>query len=380
MTGRILLLSADFGSGHLQAALAVAQAVQALDRDVVVRAVNVEGRVANLFSAGYTALLSRAPSAWRSLYRAPVISPLRRLIRTAYGGAVRREVRAWQPTAVVATHPFPGAAAAAMRRNGELSAPLITVLTDFAPHGLWVNEGVDRYMVASAEAGAGLQRLGVCPARILVTGIPIRPEFVLPAAASRQREARVLVMGGGLGLGPITEAVGSLIGLPGTSLPGTALPGTALPENALQITVVCGQNDRLQQELIERFGHDPRVLILGFTRRVAQLMAEADLLVTKPGGITASEALAVGLPMLLLPPLPGHEEENAAALCRTGGAHLVEPAQTGPAAANLLHTDRATLDRMRASCRQAGRPDSAQAIANQIFTCASPDRLAGATA
>ena len=127
-----------------------------------------------------------------------------------------------------------------------------------------------------------------------------------------------MVMGGGLGLGPIVEAVSSL---------------DRLEKDTLEVTVVCGSNHTLQHQLSMRF---PRFRILGQTDQVPALMAQADLLLTKPGGLTCSEAMASGLPMLLLEPLPGHEEENAEFLCGAGVAKTVGPAEVGNAVTELL--------------------------------------------
>lgn len=158
-------------------------------------------------------------------------------------------------------------------------------------------------------------------------------------------------MGGGLGLGPITEAVRSL---------------AELPQPDLQITVVCGQNGPLYRELTDLFADDPRFNILGYHDAVHELMARADLLLTKPGGITSAEALAMGLPLLLLSPLPGQEEGNAAHLIGLGAARQVANVWIGRLAGELLFGGGGALAEMQAAARAAGQPLSAHQIAARL--------------
>lgn len=348
MNDRVLILSADFGAGHLQAARAIAAACEAQNPRAAVEVINVATPLLSLISTGYLALLQAAPGAYRHLYRAPGGGAASPLIRAALLSAVRREITRLQPTAVVATHPFPGAAAAYLRRRGQLSGTVAMAVTDFIPHPLWVQRGVDRYFVAASAAAHHLLLRGVDPGRITVSGIPIRPEFAAGPRPVATCERRVLVMGGGLGLGPIVDSVAAL---------------AAMRHANLRVTVVCGQNEQLRQELVSRFGADQRLTMLGFTDQVPRLMAQSDLLVTKPGGITCSEALAAGLPMLLLRPLPGQEEENAAHLTATGAARVVPEAQLGSAAAALLFGAPDQLGAARQLALAAGQPQAASLIA-----------------
>ncbi len=368
MAGRVLLLSAPLGSGHLQAAKAIARACKELDPGCTVHVADLRGLLMRLVAAGYTALLSRAPSAYRGLYNAPVTRHTRALVRTPLLPAVRREVLRLKPTAIIATHPFPGLAAAHLRRQGRLDATVAMAVTDFVPHPLWVHPGADRYFTAPGEAPARLAALGVPADCISATGIPVRPEFMEAARTGALRSAgrhrHILVMGGGLGLGPLVEAVRSL---------------AALPHPQLRVTVVCGTNEELRLEMTDLFGTDHRIRILGHTDGVHRLLAGADLLVTKPGGLSCSEAMACGLPMLLLQPLPGHEEENAAYLTRTGAAQVVDKVWVGRTAARLLLAEPEQLARMREASRLAGRPQAARQIANEIFMVSTQNRHAGAT-
>lgn len=315
----------------------------------------------HLLAAGYLQLLDKAPRAYRRLYNAPVSWPSRTFIHSMVYGAVARELRQSDPRVVVATHPFPGRVAGHMKAAGQIHCPVAVVITDFQPHPFWVHEGIDRYFVSSGEAALKLQTMGVPAERIRITGIPIQADFaarrVAQATQSRPLGLRnVLVMGGGLGLGPIPAVVDSL---------------ARLPREGARVTVVCGKNDQLRSDLQAMVGRDPRFSILGYTGQVPELMAEADLLVTKPGGITCSEALAVGLPMLLMEPLPGHEEENAAFLTGTGAAKVVETPLVGAVARDLLWGSDRRLTLMRHAARLAGFPSAARLVAKEIGALAA---------
>ncbi|MFZ5826257.1 MAG: MGDG synthase family glycosyltransferase [Bacillota bacterium] len=369
MSRRVLLLSADFGSGHLAAAKAIAALCRAIDPACEAEPVQVKSPVINLFSRAYLWLIEHFPALYRRLYHMEVGWPLRAFVRLVLGRLVKQEIDRFQPDLIVGTHPFPAGVAAHLRNTGRLRVPVVMALTDFLPHGFWVCDGVDRYCVSSEVAREALCHMGVDRSRIAVTGVAIRPEFAEASRLAAARPAddpqrRVLVMGGGLGLGPIVEAVSAL---------------AALPQPQLQVTVICGTNQALESQLQDRFGADSRISVVGFTDQVAEHMAQSDLLVTKPGGITCSEAMALALPMLLLSPLPGHEEENGSFLVQTGAAAITSEQRVGDEAARLLFGHPEQLATMKEKARSAGRPRSAEAIANELFCHSSQDPQLHAT-
>nr|WP_245302975.1 glycosyltransferase [Symbiobacterium terraclitae] len=377
---RVLLLSAEFGSGHQAAANAIADACRSLSAECEAVVVQCQSPLLGLFSRAYLWQIKHVPALYRKLYHLPVGWPLRLLVVLVLGGPVRRIIKAHQPDVIVGTHPFPaGAAVHLLNRPGARRIPVVMALTDFAPHGFWIWKGVARYCCASPEAAAELVRRGADARCVTVTGVPVRASLAeidtdsivrrrtggvplaapaeqarnpQPVRAGSDTPRKVLVMGGGLGLGPIADAVGALL---------------TLPHGALQVTVICGRNRALQEQLTRCFGGDPRLTVLGYTDRVIDHMCDADLLVTKPGGITCAEALALGLPMLLLDPLPGHEEENARYLVETGAARIAGGQELAAAAGELLfaHPDR--LAPMAEAARLAGQPAAARAIAGQVM-------------
>jgi processive 1,2-diacylglycerol beta-glucosyltransferase len=358
---RVLVLSASAGAGHLRAAEAVARAVHLADPGVEVRNLDVLTLASPAFrkaySEWYLSLVGLAPGLWGYLYERldgpPRHHPvsLRRALDQWNTRALVSEAKAFAPDAIVCTHFLPAATFSAERRRGRCAGRIGVVVTDADVHRLWIHEGVDRYFVARAEAGAHLEALG--QTAVEDCGIPIDPRFgtAIDRVAIRQKHglpahgAVVLLLGGGFGVGSVAEMA-------------QRLEDARAP---VAIVVVAGRNEELRRTLEESAG--PRTRVLGFTTEIDEWMAAADLLVTKPGGLTTAEALARGLPMVLVNPIPGQEQRNADALLETGAAVRANtPAVLGWKVDALL-ADEARLARMRAAAQGAARPHAALCVA-----------------
>jgi processive 1,2-diacylglycerol beta-glucosyltransferase len=263
------------------------------------------------------------------------------------------EVHAFAPHAIVSTHFLPADVLGRERRKGRLAAPLGVVITDADVHRLWVHRGVDRYFVAREEAAALLRGLGYGETQVQLTGIPIDPRFAVAEdrAALRRKHglpadgAVVLLLGGGFGVGPVRELA--------RSLEGASRPAL--------IVVVAGRNEALRRSLVAQSG--PRVRVLGFTTEMHEWMAAADLLVTKPGGLTTAEAVARVLPMVLVNPIPGQEERNADALLEAGVAVKANTRETLAWKVDSVLGSPERLASLRAAAARAARPRAAFEIA-----------------
>lgn len=356
---KALIITASIGAGHTRAANAVRDALLEKNRvsqATVVDFLDSRDAASRLIKDTYLKMLDVFPDAYEHLYRwsqeAVPGSNLGSLTALVSKKKLLRLLAEHRPDAVVFTHPFPCCAAASLRRGGRLRLPMAAVLTDFAVHRLWVHREIDLYFVASREMKDALTEMNIPGENVFATGIPIDSQFVGVSPARRQdREPSILVMGGGLGLGAIKQAT---LGLESV-------------DRRLDITVVAGGNETLRQRitgLAAASTHD--IKVLGFTDRIHELMASATILITKPGALTCSEALAVGKPLILFSPLPGQEEENAAYLVRQGAALRVTRAgQLGRVVARIL--DRPdTLNDMRDRATALGRPQAAAAVADTI--------------
>ncbi|SDD77794.1 processive 1,2-diacylglycerol beta-glucosyltransferase [Paenibacillus sp. UNCCL117] len=321
---RALILTGDLGDGHRQAARALAEARGAVGRP------QVETEVVDYMQEVYTLLhpvikygflhgVEKLPFLYGYFYRrsreSMELSAAARSFLRLGQSRLEELLKAKQPDLVICTFPLAAAAVSLLKEKGRCSAALVTVITDYADHALWVQPHTDLFLVGSEKVARALEKRGIAESRISVTGIPVRTSFFGGGDRASYRSELgldpkrqvVLVMGGGWGL--MTEETRSLIRSP-------------LVRERLQLVFLCGSNEKARRLLEKELASmpTPHVRILGFTEEVHRWMGSADLLLTKPGGLTTSEAIASGLPMLLYKPIPGQEEENAKALVEAGVA------------------------------------------------------------
>ncbi|MEA2687732.1 MAG: processive 1,2-diacylglycerol beta-glucosyltransferase [Candidatus Eremiobacteraeota bacterium] len=377
--GPVLFLSARVGEGHRAAADAVR--VRLAARGIRGEVVDSYRYAASLFSKvvsdGYIGMVRTIPQVYGFIYdraeRATAAGGFRVWASEFTARNLRGVMERLKPSAVVCTHAFPCGVMAAYKRLYDPALPVMGIVTDFVVHPFWIYKNVDAYAVATPEIRAALIGRGIDPERIGVDGIPVDQRFGAPPAdrgALREqlglpRDAAVaLVMGGGLGLGPVAATVRALAR---TALPERGSAGPVIP------VVIVGKNKRLQHRLAEearRDGADVRVL--GFVENVFDWMHAADVLVTKPGGLTTSEALAARVPLVLLRPLPGQEERNARYLVSRGAALRARASGDLVRVVDSVLTEESVARRLRENAAALAHPDAAERIAARIAALAQP--------
>lgn len=364
---RALLVYGYRPSGHSAAAFAIEEAGR--KAGLLFSSVEIAGDhhpAAGLAVArGYHALLRAAPSLYGAMYRGEWARSVLRAVRSAYlglGGArrLRDGVRRSGAQVVVCPQASVAAVLSMARVRGELDIPVVSVLTDYGAHPFWADPPADLILAPGPAAVDALAALGAPRASLRDTGIPVGAAFSeLPSRAEARRALALppsapvaLLSGGGKGLGGLDRAAAVLLA----------------ESPRAHLLVLCGGNDRLRASLSSRretgarlraFGPQPSAL-------VAAMMAASDLHLGKPGGLSAAESLASGLPMVLTSPFPGQEEANARHLRAAGAA--VEggtPERAARFAAALLH-DPSALARLRVGAAGAGRPGAAGAAAGEI--------------
>lgn len=363
--GSVLVLSAASGAGHMRSADALVAAFEA--RGVRARHVEVLKYTTLLFrkiySDLYVELVNRQPHLLGILYNAldrPWRFQKRRLALDQLNTRpLVRMLREEKPSMVVCTHFLPAEILLHLRRKKELDVPVGVVITDIDAHAMWLYKGVDRYFVACEETKAHLAALGIPPEGIHVTGIPVDPAFARPKP---QREARralglspdrttILVSAGGFGVGPVEDLV-------------RAVHAVRQP---VQVAVICGRNE----ELAERLRVFPDAVhpmkVVGFTSEMDAWMAASDLLVGKAGGLTSSEALARGLALVIVNPIPGQEERNSDHFLEEGVAIRCNNLPALGWKIDALLSDPARLARMRESARRLGRPAAAADVVSILL-------------
>lgn len=308
---RVLLLSEGFGAGHTQAAYALSSSLRKVAPHVQTRVLELGSflnpRVAPIIITAYKKTVSTQPRLVRMMYRSNYKKSLNRLTTLAlhriFYTRTIQIIRQLHPDVIVCTHPIPSAIISRIKRLELLDVPLCTVITDYDAHGTWVSREVNSYLVSTDQVKEKLLERGVEEERIRITGIPVHPNFWerhrkedIRSQFNLKNMPTVLVMGGGWGFMK-DEAVNSLL---------------ASYRDQIQIIFCFGSNTKSLEKMKKdpRFIH-PHIHLLGFTREIDKLMEVSDLLITKPGGMTCTEGLAKGIPMLFHKPLPGQEEENS---------------------------------------------------------------------
>src|SRR5438552_900887 len=361
---KIAILTLSVGAGHVRAAEGIQRALADREDHTEARLLDAvelgSAWFRRLYVEPYWWMLRRTPGVWRRLFerrqrkRHRSTAP-RWLFRYGCRGLLD-ELKAFAPHLVISTEIGAAETAAVGKRGGWSTAPVLAVATDFQSEPPWVQREIDFYCVATDEARSQLIGWGVSPNRVLVCGIPIDPAFALaydkPGLMKSMGLAAgrpvVLVMGGGMGPVPLDEII--------LNLELCRLP--------LQALVVTGRNEKMKarvESLRGKVALDLRVL--GWSDNVPELMAVADLLITKPGGLTTAEAMAMGLPMVLTHPIPGPEERNLDYLTRNGVALAARTLREIPELVSRILTRGQERDEMVRRARELARPDAADAIA-----------------
>ncbi|WP_448097096.1 MGDG synthase family glycosyltransferase [Luteibacter yeojuensis] len=375
MKRRILLLSVSAGAGHVRAAEALEATVATLaadGREIEAKHLDVMDYVPSsfrrIYADFYLRLITRHPQLWGMLYRITddtrpeaVTQRMRRTIERLHTRRLRAAIAQFAPDAIVCTHFLPAEMLMRQIRKGRITVPVWLQVTDFDLHRMWVIPEMTGYFAASPEIAQRMRAVGLPASRVHTTGIPVMPAF----AAPQDRRALAgsfgmdpdrpayLVMGGGAGVGALDELADTLLSHGGD----------------FQLVVLAGRNAAMLERLrtLAATRHAGRLFPHGFTRHVERLMACCDLAITKPGGLTTSECLAMGLPMIVNAPIPGQEERNADYLLEKGAAWKAIDAVALAWRIGELRADPQRLAAMAASARAIGRPHAAREVIDTVL-------------
>lgn len=368
---RLLLLSVSAGAGHMRAAEAIraysepmADAIDSRHLDVMDF---VPGGFRKLYTDAYIKLVSKMPALWGYLYQVAneaqpdsTTQKIRRAIERLNARALLKEIDAFKPDAIICTHFLPAEILFHQIRKGRLDCPVWVQVTDFDLHRMWVIPQMTGYFAANEEVAYRMQAHGIPAPNIRVTGIPIMPAFA--SAPDRHacacslgldpKRITLLLMGGGAGIGSLETVAERLLKL----------------DRDFQLIALAGKNATALAALQELARAYPGKLFpQGFTHQVERLMACADLVITKPGGLTTSECLALGLPMIINSPIPGQEERNADFLLEQGAAMKAIDGVTLEYRIRTLLDHPEKLAAMRACAKALGRPLAAREVLHHVL-------------
>jgi processive 1,2-diacylglycerol beta-glucosyltransferase len=379
MFKRILVLSASVGAGHMRAAQAVELALKELAPDAHIENVDVltltNALFRRLYGSAYLDLVNKAPHVLGYFYdmmdKPRRADSSRDRLRRAVEKLNLRKLESFlidQPwDVIVNTHFLPAEIIAGLRKKRKLATPQMTVTTDFETHRLWVNQPCDHFTTATDEGKAYLVHWGIPAERITVTGIPIHPLFAheLDRAAALRNQGLhgvrpvVLQLAGGFGVGPIEQIYTGLLAI----------------QTPLEIAVVCGKNEKVRaklQKITVPTRHSTK--IIGFTTEMDQLLCAADLVLSKPGGLTTSEILARGAAFAIVNPIPGQESRNSDYLLENGAAIKINNVPTIAHKLAPLLANRQRLQELKDHAKRLGRPQAAYDVARIALGLASNGR------
>jgi processive 1,2-diacylglycerol beta-glucosyltransferase len=368
---RIAIFSVSAGAGHVRAAQAIEAAAHDMFPDVEATHVDVMSLVSRAFrktyADGYLQVVGRGPALWGYLYtmtdRAATESRLNRVRQAIERLSTRRfaaRLRELDPDVVICTHFLPAQLLSRMLRKGTFDRPVWVQVTDFDFHASWIHERMTGYLAADGGIARRMAERGIPPDAIRVTGIPVMPAF----GKARARETSAAE----LGLDPARPTVLLMAGSAGVTAISSLVDRMLALDGSLQVIALAGRRAPLLDDLRRRaVGAGGRLVPIGFTTTIERVMAAADIAVTKPGGLTTSECLAMGLPMIVVSPIRGQEERNAAFLLANGAALRADSAEDLAAHVTRLLADPAKLAELAANARRLGRPDAARCVLEAVL-------------
>ena len=386
---KILIFYASYGGGHLNAAKSINDYIISNypnnDVELIDCMKYVNKTIEKLTTAAYREMAKKAPWAWGKIYSDSQKGPLAHLSsRSNKIMAIKllRLLREKQPDVIISTHPFGSQMCSYLKRKNKITAKIATIMTDFSPHDQWLvgHKFTDYFFVANDKMKNYLISKGITENKISVTGIPISNRFlktynkkeILDTYNLSEDKFTVLFFGGGefgLGKTKTAEIFESFV-------------QESLKEK-IQIIAIAGKNPKMKasfKEIVSKYSVNTtttnttdttditnNVKILEFTNQVPELMSISDLVVTKPGGLTTSESLASHLPMLIINPIPGQEEENAEFLEDKGIAIWLRKNDDSKLIIENLLADNQKLNLMKENTKLLARPHSTETICKMIL-------------
>jgi processive 1,2-diacylglycerol beta-glucosyltransferase len=368
---KILILSVSAGAGHVRAAQAIEAAIERWYEGMDAVHMDLMELVPPMFRKVYTdsyiKIIEKHPALWGYLYNKSDqekadsgLSQFRVAVEKLNTQKLQGVLREIDPDHVICTHFLPAQLLSRKIKKGTFLKPVWVVVTDFDIHALWIHPHMNGYFAANDEVAWRMAARGIPRETIHVSGIPVMPQF--SDAFSRKECAiefglnpdkkTIIMMSGGVGVGGIEALAEKLLAL----------------NHDFQIVALAGRNERLLEDMGNIAAQHPeRLFPLGFTRVVERLMAASDFAITKPGGLTTSECLAMGLPMIVISPIPGQEERNADFLLENGAALKACDGGALSYRVSMLLSDPAHLDKLRIMAKQLGKPEAVRTVLDIVL-------------
>ncbi|MDP8259275.1 MAG: glycosyltransferase [Candidatus Aadella gelida] len=370
MNKKVLIFYISKLSGHFHAARAIEKGLFELDKNIQVEMINTPEYtnpiLGKIIISAYHEVIKKKPEFWGNIYDNPEVmkktEKARKTLHKFNMSKMKKLLDGFSPDIIFCTQAFPCGMVADYKRVSGKELMLVGVLTDYAPHSYWLYDEVDLYITPSEETSEMLAKKGVAAEKIRTYGIPVDPKFTKSQPADILKKQMgiskdhpvVLIMGGNQGLGSIEAAVESILND---------------DEHFYQLVVITGSNKKLYTKLqkIEDKKTSGSLKVLPFVDNIDEIMDIADVIITKPGGMTVAEALVKNLPMIIMKPIPGHERMNADYLVMHGAAVEVEDETKLHEKLDDLFDKGKKLNQMREQAKKIARPASTLDIARLAF-------------
>ena len=391
MSKKVLIMSASTGGGHNRAARAIKEELESrtidnmsIECEIVDSLKLVNNTMDKVISRGYEKSALYTPKAYGSVYRFSETTiasknefktnPLTSLMARKFKHLLNEST----PDLIIGTHPFPMIALSTLKKNNNIHSlsrsesfykstkvdipPMISVLTDYTTHSTWIQNEIDYYIVGHEYVKELLVYEGVDSEKVKAFGIPVEKSFlshrdretVLTELGLSPEKLTVLLMGGSFGAGNIKETLEDLIAI----------------DRDFQILVITGRNEHLKDKLSKMLDstiHNKNICLLGYTNKMNDILASIDVLISKPGGLTTTEALLNDVPMIVPYFIPGQEEENLDFLTNCGAALRTTKKYSLPVLLKVLIDDPSRLDNLRKNIKSIRKFDSTVNISNLVL-------------
>lgn len=371
---KVLLLYAKVGNGHLKAAESIKKALQAIDENIEIDyedGLEYSSALTNkLIIKGYASLARSMPKLYGTMYRRSdkpdlnTVGEINKMVNKALTIRLKKMLRIRRPDIIISTHPFVSHMCAYLKRKGKTSAKIISVMTDYSIHNMWLeeNEYIDKFMVATSQMKSDCIRLyNVDDSKIVVSGIPVSEKFSMAynkhtilkdLGLEKDKTTLLFFAGGGLGLGKSESIFEELV----------------CSRYDFQVIAITGKNEK-QKDKFEQIARKTNkgIVVLGYTDKVPELMSAADFVITKPGGLTSTECLAMCKPMIIINPIPGQEEQNAIYFTNNGTAIRTYKNEPIEHVLDIAINNKKRVEQMVEMCKVIGKPNAAKTIAQEVI-------------
>lgn len=371
---KIMIFYGSYGGGHLSAAKSIKEYIENnyLDTKIeMIDCVEYINKVLNkVTTKAYEEFAKKAPEVWGFIYKKSergLVSKLSNDSNKLMAIKLKNLLQDFDPDYVISTHPFSSQMCAYLKKKEKVNFKLATIMTDFAPHDQWLlyPEYVDYFFVAHSKMKQQLIQKGISANKIYATGIPLSNRFLKTYNKDdilkefglvKDKKIVLFFAGGEFGLGKSTTT--------------EVLKIFAEDFNDLQIIAIAGRNESMKkkfEDIVNSSSRQDSIKVLDYTNKVPELMSISDLVVTKPGGLTTTESLASNLPIVIINPIPGQEEENASFLENNGvGIWIKKQDDIKERLESILRNPK-KLDEMKHHIRELSKPNSTENICKTIL-------------